>query len=821
MKLKMRIPFLFGLVVLITALGMGIVMYLISSSNLESVVVESIGDRNESNAELISVTLNGQLDILQEIANRARSRTMDWEQVQPSLLPDITRIGATDMSLIYPNGISYDVRAGNTLDLSDREYFKKAMTGEKTIEVVFSRQSNSLMVMFAVPVYPNDQPGAPVIGVIVAAKDGSRTLSNIVINLKSSMPSAYSYLINNQGTAIAHPNNTLVTNEFNPIKEAASNSSYRALANLVENALIERNGFGLYTFDGKVLIGKYNEVPGYPWLLFSSIEQDDIKSYLIYLRNVAVIVGLAFFLFGIILAIFIGGAITRPVREVVDTLKDISEGEGDLTHAIHEVGKDELTELAFYFNKTFGNIRNMITIIKHKVGALTNTGHELSVNMTKTSNSVDDISKNFENIQDLEEKQHQGSIEVDKSLNIIRDNIDYQAKLIEEQTESVNTSSSAIEEMTANIHSVNKSLVENNKCVENLADASEEGRTALQGVVQKILDIAKDSEGLLEINSVMDNIAAQTNLLSMNAAIEAAHAGEAGKGFAVVADEIRKLAESSSQQSKTTASMLKKIKTSIDSITKSSNDVLSRFEAIDNGVKTVTEHEVNIRNAMEEQAIGGQQILESVGRLKEITISVQKGSEKMSDSGTNLIRETDSFIKLSSDAIKGMNDIVNGALKEIKVAVTHVTEMSEKNNQNFGDLKSETLKFKVTTGNEKKKVLVIDDDRNHLTMTKSFLDQDYEVITVETCEEALRSLFNGLIPNFILLDLMMPEVDGWETFERLKRITVLNKTPLAIFTSSDDPADQNKAREMGAIDYIRKPCKKSELLERLDKHINK
>ncbi|MCL2808846.1 MAG: methyl-accepting chemotaxis protein, partial [Treponema sp.] len=444
---------------------------------------------------------------------------------------------------------------------------------------------------------------------------------------------------------------------------------------------------------------------------------------------------------------------------------------------------------------------------------------ELSVNMNKTSNSVDEISKNFEGIQDLEDRQHQGSIEVDKSLNIIRDNIDYQAKLIEEQTESVNTSSSAIEEMTANIHSVNKTLVENSKCVENLADASEQGRTALQGVVQKILDIAKDSEGLLEINSVMDNIAAQTNLLSMNAAIEAAHAGEAGKGFAVVADEIRKLAESSSQQSKTTALMLKKIKTSIDSITKSSNDVLSRFEAIDTGVKEVTEHEVNIRNAMEEQAIGGQQILESVGRLKEITISVQKGSEKMSDSGTNLIRETDSFIKLSGDAIKGMNDIVNGALKEIKVAVTHVTEMSEKNNQNFGDLKSETMKFKVTSGDEKKKILVIDDDRNHLTMTKSFLDSTYEVITVESCEEALKNLFNGLIPNFILLDLMMPQVDGWETFERLKRITVLNNTPLAIFTSSDDPADQSKAREMGAIDYIKKPCKKSELLERLEKHI--
>jgi len=507
----------------------------------------------------------------------------------------------------------------------------------------------------------------------------------------------------------------------------------------------------------------------------------------------------------------------RPVRSTTKVLKEISEGEGDLTRYLSVSSNDEIGDMAKYFNDTLDSISALIKNIKQKVVALASTGLELSDNMAKTSKAVDRISANLDDMKAMMGKQEQGATEADNAVKRIDTNIDSLNALIEDQTESIARSSSAIEEMTANIQSVTKTLIENSKNVTELTEASENGKTGLQAVAQKIQEIARDSEGLLKINSLMENIASQTNLLSMNAAIEAAHAGESGKGFAVVAGEIRKLAESSSNQSKTTATMLKKIKASIDSITVSSNEVLSRFEVIDNKVKTVSEHEENIRNAMEEQEVGGRQILESVAHLKGINESVKKGSDEMQKSGEHLIQQTNDFLKISDDSVNGINDIVNGAMRDIKAAVGLVEEISVQNSQNFDELKAETGKFKVDSGDARKKIIVIDDEEPILTMTKGMLGNDYDVNTVKSGKEALKLFHQGYLPNLALLDLKMPGMDGWDTYNRIKAISNIHHVPIAIFTSSDDPNDRAQAQKMGAVDYIKKPINKGDLLERVGK----
>jgi methyl-accepting chemotaxis protein len=248
--------------------------------------------------------------------------------------------------------------------------------------------------------------------------------------------------------------------------------------------------------------------------------------------------------------------------------------------------------------------------------------------------------------------------------------------------------------MLANIQSVTQTLVKNGANVRELSESAEVGRQGLQDVAEDIQEIARESEGLMEINGVMENIASQTNLLSMNAAIEAAHAGEAGKGFAVVADEIRKLAESSSVQSKTISTVLKKIKTSIDKITSSTDSVLKKFEAIEGGVKIVSEQEENIRNAMEEQGQGSRQILESIGQLNEVTQMVKNGSEEMLEGSRQVITEGKNLEMATAEITGGMNEMATGA-DQINLAVNEVNNLSGRNKENIDILVKEVSRFKI------------------------------------------------------------------------------------------------------------------------------
>jgi methyl-accepting chemotaxis protein len=375
-------------------------------------------------------------------------------------------------------------------------------------------------------------------------------------------------------------------------------------------------------------------------------------------------------------------------------LKDISEGEGDLTKQLSISTKNEIGDMAHYFNLTLDKIKHLVMVIKRQSLGLAETGNELASNMNTTAKAIHQIIYNIQTIKNQVNNQSASVTQTNATMENIIVNINQLNDYIDQQATSVSKSSAGIEEMVANIQSVTKTLVNNAGNVRNLADASEVGRLSLEDVASDIQEIAKESTGLLEINEVMENIASQTNLLSMNAAIEAAHAGDAGKGFAVVAEEIRKLAESSGEQSKTIAEVLIKIKRCIDKITASTDTVLQKFEAIDTEVKIVSEQEENVRNAMKQQGAGSQEILEAIAQLNTITQRVKNSSNEMHRRSKDVIQESETLGKVTQELTKGTNEMTN-QVDHINFAVTRVNTISGENKENIDSLVQEVSRFKV------------------------------------------------------------------------------------------------------------------------------
>ena len=429
-----------------------------------------------------------------------------------------------------------------------------------------------------------------------------------------------------------------------------------------------------------------------PWSMAIAIPEETVMKSVNQMTMILIIFGIV--IMGIITLIiyFISRTITMPLKSMETVFAAV--GEGDFTKDLAAKSKDEIGNISRSFNGTLVKIRKLIMTIKNQASQLSEIGNDLASNMTETAAAVNEITANTQNIKNRVLNQSASVTETNATMEQMTLNIEKLSVNVDKQRDSVSQSSSAIEQMFANINSVTQTLVKNMSNVKNLADASEVGRSSLQEVATDIQEISRESEGLLEINSVMENIAGQTNLLSMNAAIEAAHAGDAGKGFAVVADEIRKLAESSGEQSKTISTVLKKIKDSIDKISKSTENVLKKFELIDDNVKTVVDQEESIRNSMEEQGSGSKQILESVGLLNELTQQVKSGADEMLNGSKEVISEGKNLQNVTEEITGGMNEMATGA-EQINSAVNQINEISGKNKDSIDILVTEVSKFKA------------------------------------------------------------------------------------------------------------------------------
>ena len=692
MSLSKRLSLLISLLILMVSLTLGILAVSISTSIVRHDTEDWMLNEAEIGAGLVSLSIQNYLELLQVMADIPEVRSMNQELQKGALFPYIEEMGVDDIAVIDLQGNAWHLKGGQTVNLAQRSYVQKALAGQRTISDFIPASGSAVdtgypLLNYAVPILVNKQP----IGALLA-RTNAFILSDIIKTIEV-RGTGYAYIFNHQGQTIAHAvERDAVVNLDSPLEKAKGDPAMQSLAGAVRYILDRQSGSTRYTYHTRRMLSSFAPIPGFDMILVLSAEERSLMGRVVFLRNGILVIVAAFVGLGVLAAFFIARSIARPLAFMGDTLQRI--GEGDLTQELTIGGKDEIARIGLSLNQSTASVRSLVRDIKEQAAHLLSIGHDLSVNMAESAAAVNEISANIQSIKGRVINQAGSVNQTHAVMEQISVNANNLNSHVERQALGVTQTSQAIEAMLSNIQFVTQTLVKNAGNVRELTNASEAGRGGLQEVAADIQEIARESEGLLEINSVMENIASQTNLLSMNAAIEAAHAGEAGRGFAVVAGEIRKLAVSASEQSKTISAVLKRIKNSIDKITRSTDSVLGKFEAIDSRVRTVSEQEAGIRNAMEEQSAGGKQILEAVSQVNEITGQVKSGSKDMLGGSSAVIAESGSLSRISEEIAGGMNEMAVGA-EQINIAVHKINDISAQNKEYIERLAEEVSRFKV------------------------------------------------------------------------------------------------------------------------------